>query len=550
MAALLSGAAPPPSAPEPIPDLAELRRQTARYAPVELNPDLSRLPEGERRALAKMVEAAYVLDAIYLRQVWAGNESLLLQLAQDPTPLGRERLRAFVLNKGPWSRLDGDAPFIPGVPAKPEGANVYPADAAKAELERWTQSLSAPERAKATGFFTAIRRSPTGALTSVPYAVEYQGELQRAAGLLREAAVLTAQPTLKRYLAGRADAFLSNDYYASDVAWMELDASIEPVFGPYEVYEDRWFNAKAFFEAYVTLRDDAETQKLERFGAELQDIEDHLPINPKYRNPKLGALAPIRVVNSLFGAGDANHGVQTAAFNLPNDERVTREKGAKRVMLKNVQEAKFERVLRPVAARILSKADGAQVSFSAFFTFILMHELMHGLGPHDLQVSGKTGTAREALQETYSAVEEAKADISGLFALHHLVDKGVVDRSLERAFHVTYVAGAFRTLMFGLTEAHARGQALQLGALIDAGAVAVRPDGTFAVNSPKMREAAATLTRELMTLKAEGDLAQARERLARAAQLRPEVQRALHRLRGLPTDILPRFTAAESLRAP
>ncbi len=202
--------------------------------------------------------------------------------------------------------------------------------------------------------------------------------------MLREAAALAAEPTLKTFLSKRADALLSNDYYDSDVAWMELKGNIEPTFGPYEVYEDELFNYKAAFEAFITVRDEVESAKLQKFSGMLQDVEDHLPIDPKHRNPKLGALAPIVVVNEIFAAGDANRGVQTAAYNLPNDERVTREKGAKRVMLKNVQDAKFAKTLVPISKVVLSPADQKDLSFEAFFTQIVVHELMHGLGPHNI----------------------------------------------------------------------------------------------------------------------------------------------------------------------
>src|SRR4029453_12957861 len=226
------------------------------------------------------------------------------------------------------------------------------------------------------------------------------------------AAALTSQLTLQAFLTKRADAFLSNDYYASDVAWMELDASIEPTIGPYETYEDEWFGYKAAFEAFIAIRDDAETKKLGAFGGELQGLENALPIDPAYRNPKLGALAPIRVVNVVFAGGDGNRGVQTAAFNLPNDDRVIREKGAKRVMLKNTQDAKFQKALVPISQVALAPADRAKVSFDAFFTHIVLHELIHGLGPHQVQKGGMA--VRLALKDTYSAIEEAKADISGL----------------------------------------------------------------------------------------------------------------------------------------
>src|SRR4026209_1152328 len=218
---------------------------------------------------------------------------------------------------------------------------------------------------------------------------------------------------------------------------MELDASIEPTIGPYEVYEDEWFNFKAAFEAFITIRDDADSKKLQSFSAHLQELENALPIDPKYRNPKLGALAPIRVVNVVFSAGDGNRGVQTAAFNLPNDERVVKEKGTKRVMLKNMQDAKFKMVLVPISKIALPPADQAKIAFDAFFTHILMHELMHGLGPHTITVGGRQTTVREELKETYSAIEEAKADVSGLFALQYLLDKGVLDKQLERTMYKT-----------------------------------------------------------------------------------------------------------------
>jgi hypothetical protein len=316
----------------------ELQRKAARFAPTEIAADLSSLSPDDRRVLAKLVEASKIIDALFLRQVWSGAGAMLLDLVRDDTPEGQARLHYFLINKGPWDRLDHNQPFVAGAPAKPAGGSFYPEGASKAELERWIQGLPEAERARATGFFTVIRRAPNGGFMLVPYNLEYQPELERAAALLREAAALTTEPTLKAYLTGRAEAFLSNDYYGSDVAWMELKGAIEPTIGPYEVYEDEFFNYKAAFESFITIRDNAESAKLQRFSGELQEIENRLPIDPKYRNPKIGALAPLVVVNEIYASGDANRGVQTAAFNLPNDERVLRDKGAKRVMLKNVQD--------------------------------------------------------------------------------------------------------------------------------------------------------------------------------------------------------------------
>jgi len=328
---------------------------------------------------------------------------------------------------------------------------------------------------------------------------------------------------------------------------MELDASIEPTIGPYEVYEDEWFNYKAAFESFITVRDQAESDKLARFSSELQEIENHLPIDPALRNPKLGAMAPIRVVNEIFAAGDANRGVQTAAYNLPNDERVVSAKGTKRVMLKNVQEAKFTIVLLPITKVALSAADQPQVVFDAFFTHILMHELMHGLGPHNIRAGGRDTTVRQELKDTYSTIEEAKADASGLWALQYLVDKGSLPKTMQQTMYTTFLASAFRSIRFGLNEAHGRGIAIQLNTLLDAGAFRVAADGTFSVDSAKIRDAVTALTRDLMMLEAAGDHAQAKGLIDRMGVVRPEVQRVLDRLTAVPVDIEPSFPTAERL---
>src|SRR5687768_8510532 len=520
-----------------------------RFAPVDLTADINALPEHERRALAKMVEAAKVFDALFLRQVWEGNETLLLNLVQDSSPLGHARLHYFLINKGPWSRLDHNEAFVPGAPMKPAQGNFYPAASTKAEVEKWITSLPDVERRRATGFFTTIRRAPDGRMTLVPYSVEYQGELTHVAALLRDAAGLTQQPTLKAFLEKRAAALLSNDYYDSDVAWMELEASIEPTIGPYEVYEDEWFNYKAAFEAFITLRDDAETQKLARFSGELQEIENNLPIDPKYRNPKLGALAPIRVVNTVFSSGDANRGVQTAAFNLPNDERVISEKGSKRVMLKNNQEAKFRMVLQPISKVALAPVDQGRVMFDAFFTHILMHELMHGLGPHNISVGGRATTVRQEFKDAYSTIEEAKADVSGLFALQYLVDRQKLDKALDQTMYVTFLASIFRSIRFGINEAHGRGVAIQLNYFLDHGGVTVASDGTFAVNPERIRQNVVDLTRDIMTLQAVGDYAAATQLISTLGVVRPQVQTVLDRLKDVPVDIEPRFVTAQQLLA-
>jgi hypothetical protein len=525
----------------------ELQTMSARLAPVDIRVDVSALPDNERQALVRIIQAAQILDALFMRQVSASTPSRLLTLLNDQSPLGRARLQYFLINKGPWSELDDNKPFLPGAGPKPPQGNFYPADATRDEVEKWLGSLPNAEHEVATGFFTTIRRDAQRKLIAVPYSLEYQGELMEMARLLREAAALTKQPTLKAFLEKRAAAFISNDYYDSDVAWMELDASIEPTIGPYEVYQDEWFNFKAAFEAFITLTDPEETHKLAKFSGQLQELEDHLPIDPQYRRPKLGGYSPIRVVNVVFNSGDGNHGVQTAAFNLPNDERVVSAKGSKRTLLKNFQQAKFEKVLVPIAGVALAPADRKDVQFEPFFTAVLMHELMHGLGPQTIRLNGRETTVRQELKELNGPLEEAKADVSGLWALQYLMDKGVIDKKQERAMYITFLASSFRTLRFGLAQTHAKGMALQVNNFFDHGAIRVAADGTFSLDVPKAKKAVVDLTHEIMTIQAHGDYAAAQKLLKSQVTVRPEVQRVLDKLSSVPVDIAPRLVTAEEL---
>lgn len=523
-----------------IPNLDELKQMSARFAPVTLHYDESRLSPGDRQALAKLTGAARVLNDVFMDQLWNGDRALYEKLRQDTTPLGKERLRYFWLNKGPWSDLDGHTAFLPGVPArKPLGANFYPADMTKEEFEAWVKGLSKADRDQAEGFFTVIRRDGKQ-LTAVPYSKAYAADLRNTAALLREAAALTGNASLKKYLTLRADAFLSNDYYASDIAWMDLDAPLDITIGPYETYNDELFGYKAGFEAYITIRDEQETSRLNEFASRLQEIENNLPIDPKHRNPKLGAAAPIRVVNEVYASGDGAHGVRTAAFNLPNDERVVHEKGSKRVMLKNVQQAKFETNLKPIAAQVLPASARQDLSFDSFFEHILAHELSHGIGPHQIRVAGRDTTPRQELKELYSAIEEAKADITGLFMLQYLFDHGMRHgAAAERQLYTTFLASAFRSLRFGLTEAHGKGMALQFNYLAEKGGFIANPDGTFAVDFAKIKGAVRDLAHDLLTLEAEGDYARARRMLDQWGVVRPEMQRAIDGLKSVPTDIDP-----------
>lgn len=529
---------------------ASLDAKIRRFAPTTLTADTSRLSAGDRRALTKIIAAAKLMDPLYLRQVWSGNPALKRRLEADKSASGWTRLHYFRINVGPWSRLDGNEPFIAGVPRqKPHHANYYPDDMTKEEFNTWVQGLSAEEKQRANGFFHLIRRDAGGKLQTVPYSVEYREFLEPAARLLREAAELTTNETLKSFLSKRADAFLSDDYYESDVAWMDLDAPIDVTIGPYETYEDELFSYKAAFEAYVTLRDEAESAKLARFSGYLQELEDNLPVEPRYRNPKLGAASPIRVVNEVFASGEGNRGVQTAAFNLPNDERVVKEKGSKRVMLKNVQEAKFNKTLLPISRVVLAPAERRVLSFESFFTHILAHELMHGLGPHNINAGSEETTVRKQLKELYSAIEEAKADITGLWALQYLMDKGLVEKSMERSMYTTFLASCFRSVRFGITEAHGKGIAVQFNYLTDEGAIKYdERAGTFRIEESRIKEAVIKLTGEILMLQAEGSYAKAKAMLDKYGVIRPPMQRALDRLKDVPVDIEPHFPLAQRAR--
>ncbi len=524
----------------------ELARKIRRFSPTVLTANTAHLTPRDRQALRKIIEAARLMDPLFLRQVWSGNEALKKQLEADKTPLGRQRLHYFLINDGPWSRIDEKEPFILGVGPKPEHANYYPNDITKDEFNNWVKSLPEPERQKATGFFWLIRRNAAGKLTIVPYSRAYSEFLVPAARLLREAAMLTTNATLKDFLNKRASAFASDDYYSSDVAWMDLDSPIEVTIGPYETYEDELFSYKAAFEAYITLRDEAESAKLLKFSGYLQELENNLPMDPQYRNPKLGAASPIRVVNEVFSSGEGNSGVQTAAYNLPNDERVVKEKGSKRVMLKNVQHAKFDKTLVPISRIVLPRGEQSHLSFESFFTHILMHELMHGLGPHNITVGGNQTTVRKQLKELSSAIEEAKADITGLWALQFLIDKGVVDKGMERSLYTTYLASAFRSVRFGITEAHGKGMALQFNYLTDEGGIKVdESTGTFSIDHAKIKDAVRKLSNEILTLQAEGSYDKAKALLDKYAVMRPPMKSALDRLRDVPVDIEPIFPLAK-----
>ncbi len=558
------GATSQPNEPS-LPGKGELEKLSARYKPVDLKVDLKGLSTGDKEALKSLIEASRILNDLFLEQKWAQNRQELAKLERDTSPTGKARLAYFWLNRGPWSTLDDHKAFLPGVPSsQPEGGNYYPEDMMKGEFERWVAEQSPEEQAKSKGYFHVIRRDRIGKLIAVPYSTEYAKWLVPMAALFKEAAAKTENETLKRFLTLRAEAFASNDYVPSDLAWMDLDAPLEIAFGPYETYGDQLFGYKAAFESYITRRDDETSARLAAIASHLQEIENNLPAPEALRNPKLGASAPIRVVNVIFNAGDASEGVQTAAFNLPNDERVVSQRGSKRVMLKNVQEAKYKQVLLPISEVVLGKSERKHVSFDPFFMHILTHEVCHGLGLHEIAIDGKKSSPRAQLIELYGAIEEARADVLGLYALQHLMEvaaadaakgtneaklKGVVayGQDAERKLYTTFLVSAFRSLRFGANEAHAKGMALQLDHYIAEKGVVQAKDGTWQVDLPKMKGAVRSLASKLIAIHSTGDRAGAEKLLKEHAIIGEKVAKTIAKLDKVPIDIAPRFVTAQEL---
>ncbi|HXI14646.1 MAG TPA: peptidase [Thermoanaerobaculia bacterium] len=527
------------------PDIAARLRQLPD-TPIDY--DRSLLDENERQVVAKLIEASRDIDAIFLRQVSEENPALLRQLtvAAKDSPPHRDALRLFHVMKGRWDRLKKDEPFIAPLGAegaKPEGGGFYPADATKEELERWL-SAHPEEKAKFEDLFTVVRRSGDGFVT-IPYSVHYRENLESAAQKLREAAGLTRNASLKDFLNKRATAFLTDDYFASDVAWMDLDSPIEVVIGPYEVYEDGLFNLKAAYESFITVVDKPESEKLAVYAGHLADMERNLPMPDIHKNPNRGSESPIRVVQEIYTSGDARRGVQTAAFNLPNDERVREAKGSKKVLLKNVMEAKYRKNGRPIAERLLDKELLPLLSFDAFFNHVLFHELSHGLGPGFITgPDGKKVEARILLKNLYSTIEESKADVLGVWNLFYAMDKKLLTGFNERQLLATNTGLMFRSMRFGIDEAHGRGTAIQWNWYRERGAIIPADGGRFTVVFGKMRGAVESLANELLLIEATGDFARAQRLVDTYGKTSAEMDRVIASLTDIPVDIWPVFVAA------
>ena len=402
------------------PDVAE---RLAKFSPTEIPADLSSLSAEDRKTLALAVRASRQLDEVFLRQVWSGNPDLAAKIADWKEGAKGAARDYFWVNFGPWDRLEDMEPFLGNV-QHPLGGGFYPDDMSRDELNAYLAAH--PEQKEAiTSTVTVVRRSGDG-LTAVPYSEAYGEWLKPAADLLRQAAAATGNESLKTFLNLRADAFASDDYYASDLAWMDVDAPVEVTIGPYETYEDELFGYKASFESFVTVALPKESAALAGFKSELPWLERNLPIPDQYKNLNRGTDSPIRVVDLVATAGEASSGVQTLAYNLPNDERVREAKGSKKVLLHNVMRAKYDKILVPIAQRVLTADQVDKVSFDAYFEEVLHHELGHGLGPGKIVVDGRPTEVRLELKDLYSTIEEAKADVMGVYDILALIDKGVM----------------------------------------------------------------------------------------------------------------------------
>lgn len=527
-------------APELSPDA--LAGRVQQFAPAAIGFDDAGLAAWERQVLARLIDASAVMHEIFAVQVSPRHPEWKRRL-QDGAGPGKQAARTyFDIMVGPWDRLQHNEPFL-DVGPKPPGAGYYPEDLTADEFDAWLEAHP-EQRADFTSPFTLIRREGDS-LVAVPYSDAYRPRLERAASLLQEAADLSRNESLSRYLRARADAFLSNDYYESDMAWMDIRGSrIEPTIGPYEVYEDELLGLKAAFESFVTVADSSASADLDRLKDNLRMLEGRLPIEDRHKNVDRGFESPMRVVDVAYTAGDARAGVQTIAFNLPNDERVREAKGSKKVMLRNVSRAKFQRILVPIAERVLDERLLRLVNFQPWFTGVVMHELAHGLGPGYITTAGgERITVNQALRDRYSALEEAKADVVGLHSLGVLHDEGLYDDAFIRRAYVSKLPDMFRGIRFGAGEAHGKANLVQFNWHLEQGALAYdAASGKFSANVARMAISNRALAQRILEIQATGDYDAAGRLLDQYGIMTAELQQAVDGLASVPVDIRPEYT--------
>jgi hypothetical protein len=497
------------------------------YAEFELTADLGHLSDSQRRMIAVLIEASEIMDELFWRQAWSDDYQGRLAAIDD------DRARRFAaLNYGPWDRLADDAPFIKGVGPKPLGANFYPPDMSKEEFE----AAYLPGK---KGLYSLVRRDNAGKLVLVPYHVAYKDELQQAAELLREAADLAEDPAFATYLKLRAAALISDDFQTSDLVWMDVKSNeIDVVIGPIESYEDRLFGYRTAYESYVLIKDMEWSERLSRFALFLPELQEGLPVPDEYKWETPGTDSDLNAYDVVYYAGHSNAGSKTIAINLPNDEEVQLEKGTRRLQLKNAMQAKFEKILLPIADTLLDESQRRHVTFDAFFGNTMFHEVAHGLGIKNT-INGK-GTVREALLDVASSMEEGKADVLGLYMVTELHKAGELGDVDIMDHYVTFMASIFRSIRFGAASAHGKANMVRFNFFKEQGAFVRDPEtGTYRVDADRMTEAMTELSRVLLTLQGDGDYEGASELTASKGVIGEQLQADLDRLTraGIPVDI-------------
>lgn len=495
------------------------------YATVRLDADLSDLDADQKRMLALLVEAARTTDALWWRQSVRDKAALASRIHDDATR------RLFEINYGPWDRLNDDHPFVPGVDARPPGLQFYPHDMTADEFEASTL----PDKAS---LYTLLRRDDGGGLETVPYHEAYRDDLEKTAGLLREAAKLARNEGFATYLRKRADALLSDDYRDSDLAWMAMkDNPVDIVIGPIETYEDQLYGYKTSYESYVLLKDREWSRKLQRFAAYLPELQRDLPVPAAYKAETPGTDADLNAYFAVYYGGDANVGAKTIAINLPNDEKVQLEKGTRRLQLENVMRAKFDKIMQPIGEELIAAGQRQHLTFDAFFQNTMFHEVAHGLGIKHT-VDGKD-TVRKALKDQASSFEEGKADVLGLYMVEQLADKGELDAGKLMDNYVTFLAGMLRSVRFGAADAHAKANMVRFNYFLEHGAIARDDDGHYRVDAERMHAAIRSLSKKILTLQGDGDYAGARTMTETMGRIGPQLAADLKRLEGadIPVDV-------------
>lgn len=495
------------------------------YASVKLTTDIQKLTENERKVLPLLIRAAEIMDELFWKQSYPQRDSLLAAV-QD------EKTKEFIkINYGTWDRLNDNKPFVAGIGPKPAGSGFYPADMTREELEK-----SNVQDKK--GLYSMIRRNESGKLLSVPYHVYFKEDLTRAARLLKEAAELSDEPQLRRYLNLRAQALVSDDYTMSDYAWMDMtNSGLDIIIGPIENYEDALFNARAAFESYVLVKDKEWSKRLEKYVSMLPELQKGLPVDAAYKKEKPGTSSQLAAFDVVYYAGDGNSGGKTIAVNLPNDEEIQQKKGTRRSQLKNAMRAKFDKIMMPISAELIDKSQQKHIRFDAFFANVMFHEVAHGLGIKST-ISGK-GYVREALQEQYSWLEEGKADILGLYMVSSLLKNGELEGDIKD-YYTTFMAGILRSVRFGAGEAHGKANMLCFNFFNSKGAFERTAEGTYKVNYEKFETAMNDLSREILTLQGNGDKSAVEKVQKDMALIHADLKSDLDRLdkKGIPVDVI------------